>query len=189
MTIQQVLLALDPPVYATWNPLDKGTTVTLSNSDRTATITPTGTRAAVRATIGKSSGKWYWEVFLSGAVNTPAIGVANSSMPLTNYVGQDSNSWSYFVDGDKMFNDAGAGGAAYGSAYAAGHVVGVALDMDAGTITFYANGVSQGQAFSGLSGTLYPAVSNGGAGTTTEFTAYFSGFNYPIPTGHLPLYS
>ena len=47
----------------------------------------------------------------------------------------------------------------YGATYqAVGDVVGIALDMDNGTLTFYKNGVSQGQAFnSGLSGkTVYP---------------------------------
>ena len=43
----------------------------------------------------------------------------------------------------------------YGSTYTTGDVIGVALDMGAGTIIFYKNNVSQGTAFTGLSGTMY----------------------------------
>ena len=37
--------------------------------------------------------------------------------------------------------------------------------MDAGTLTFYKNNTTQGQAFTGLSGTVFPVTSGGGAVT------------------------
>ena len=45
-----------------------------------------------------------------------------------------------------------------GASYVIGNVMGIKLDLGAGTLTFYKNGVSQGTAFTGLSGTFYPAV-------------------------------
>ena len=57
--------------YATWNPSDKGTNITLSNGNLTVAKGNAGWES-VRATIGVSSGKWYWEVtantYVSGAV-------------------------------------------------------------------------------------------------------------------------
>src|SRR3989344_5257710 len=48
--------------FATWNPSDKSASITFSGSDLTATGPTSGsTFFSVRATIGKSSGKWYWE--------------------------------------------------------------------------------------------------------------------------------
>ncbi len=52
--------------FATLNPSDKGSAVTLSNSNLTATFS--GGNGAVRATIGKSSGKWYWEIAVTSGV-------------------------------------------------------------------------------------------------------------------------
>lgn len=190
VTIQQILLGV-PQTYgssATWNPSDKGTTVTLSNGNLTAQVTPTGSRAAVRATNSKASGKWYWEVTIN-AVSVADVGVANSTMPLTNYIGQDNNSWGYLSSGTKVFSDGGTGGVAYGASFTTGDVISVAVDLDAGTISFYKNGTSQGQAFTGLTGTLFPAVSNSGTGTTSTFVANFGAtpFLYAPPVGYSAL--
>lgn len=177
----------------TWNPSDAGATSIFSNGNLTVSVNPSSSRAAIRGTVGHSSGKWYWEVKIdsnSGGMNT-VVGVANSSMPLTDYVGQDGNGWGYWSSGNKFHSDGGSGGTAYGATFTVGDVIGVALDMDSGTITFYKNGVSQSQAFSGLTGTLYPAISQGGTTTTTQFTADFGAttFVYSVPSGFSPLYT
>lgn len=46
--------------YATWNPADKSADITLSLGNLKATQT-TSSWDSVRSTIGKTSGKWYWE--------------------------------------------------------------------------------------------------------------------------------
>jgi hypothetical protein len=71
---------------------------------------------------------------------------------------------------------------AYGAAYGNGDVIGVALDMDAGTLVFYKNGVSQGTAYSSLAGTFAPAS---GDGATNAWTANFGQrpFAYTAPSG------
>ena len=61
--------------YATWNPSDKGTVFTLSNVNKTITQASTG-NGLVRATIGKSSGKWYWEVVTTRTTDY-YVGIAN----------------------------------------------------------------------------------------------------------------
>jgi hypothetical protein len=68
-------------------------------------------------------------------------------------------------------------------------VVGIALDMDAGTLTFYKNGVSQGQAYSGLTGVYFPYVSDVGGNITLAYANFGQRpFAYPtLPTGFLPL--
>jgi hypothetical protein len=49
------------PIFAIWNKADKEANITLSNGDLTATSGTTFWRN-VRATIGVSTGKWYWEI-------------------------------------------------------------------------------------------------------------------------------
>jgi len=60
--------AIDSPATrvnapATWSPFDLSQYLVLSNSDRTVKWTGTGFNwASVRSFIGKSTGKWYWEL-------------------------------------------------------------------------------------------------------------------------------
>lgn len=174
-----------PPVttYATWNPSDKGTNATLSNANLTATSNAT---ASVRATIGKSAGKWYWEV-VSSANGGALVGVGLATAALINgthsFPGGDANGRAlYFGNGDKYVNNAAA---AYASNVANGVVVGVRLDMDAGTLAFSVGGVDKGTAFTGLAGTFFPMFGGGSSGTADNCTANFgaTAFTYSVPAG------
>jgi len=166
--------------YATWNPSDKGANITLSSGNLHATNT-VASWAAVRSTIGVSSGKWYWEVLYTADPSAAIFGVANGSATLTNYVGSDANGWGYYApDGSKFNNGVNSG---YGAAYVAGDTVGVALDMDAGTLIFYKNNTSQGTAFTGLTGTIYAAVSHmSSTASTANFGA--TALTYTPPSGY-----
>lgn len=142
----------------TWNSADKNANIALSASDKTATKSAGGDAwAALRATLSKSTGKWYFEVRndSSGGAHV-IIGVAKSTATLAGHLGADSDGYGYYVTGAKT--NAGAL-PAYGATYAVTDIIGVALDLDAGELTFYKNGVSQGVAYTGLSGTFFPAGS------------------------------
>lgn len=169
--------------YATtWNPLDKGSACVLSNGNLTG-LAPSS-NGSVRSAYGVSSGKWYWEVTTSTGTNPPGIGVANASAALTTYPGASSGGWAWFANEGRKYS--GGASVAYGTAGSlAGVVIGVALDMDAGTVTLYRNGVSMGVMYSGLTGTLY-ALCGGNTGTPSEFTANFgaTAFAYSPPAGH-----
>jgi hypothetical protein len=79
--------------FATWNPSDKNANVTLSGGNLTASVASWTTHYAARATIWKSSGKWYWEVTVVSNAWTILIWVGNSLMSIANnsYVGSDIN--------------------------------------------------------------------------------------------------
>lgn len=178
----------------TWNPADKAAEITLSNGDLTATATAS-MDSAVRATTGKASGKWYWEV----TVGSPAqgdihigIGTILASVAYNNYVGEDVYGYGYRFDNGNIYND--FGGTAYGNAYIADDIISVALDMDNGKVFFAINGVWQnsgdpvagtGEAVSGLSDTFFPMASipTGGNYLTANFGA--SAFSYSVPSGFI----
>ena len=104
------------------------------------------------STIGVSSGKWYFEVNpISGSSSQGIMfGLINmSDTYLGQYFGYYGNTWGYYGNNGKKYNNAIA--SSYGATVADGDIVGVALDADAGTLTFYKNNVSQGVAYSGLS--------------------------------------
>ena len=65
----------------TWNPLDKGDLVTLSDGDKTATFGGTANRV-VRGTTAITGMKFF--VLQASTASSTALGVANSSQPLGN---------------------------------------------------------------------------------------------------------
>lgn len=168
--------------YCTLNPLAKSASgVTLTNGNLDATYSATS--GIAYATMGVSSGKWYWEVV--GTSNPPyMIGISKDVSPITDW--QSTNGFGYFSqNGQKYTNSAGS---AYGATYTTNDVIGVALDMDAGTLTFYKNGTSQGTAFSSLSGTYFPSLQNPGANSITHtFNFGQRPFAYTAPSGYKAL--
>jgi hypothetical protein len=163
-----------PASFATLNPADKNANMVLSNSDLTGTG-QVGNAAwqGVRSTVSKTSGKWYWEITLNQVnANAMMLGVGSSGAALTNFVGSDVNGWGYYQTGQKFHTNSSA---SYGASYATGDIIGVALDLDAGTLTFYKNGVSQGQAYTGITGTIFAMFSMKGGtppcGVTVNFGA------------------
>jgi hypothetical protein len=163
--------------YCTLNPLDKSSSVDLSNGN--LTNVGTTTNVMCRSTIFVSSGKWYYEVTLATYSGNPIFGWASSSANLASWVGNSTSSWGYAANAMKYSN---GGGSSYGASFGAGDVVGVAADLDAGTLVFYKNGVSQGTAYSNLSGALCPAFSSG-ASTTVDFNFGQRPFAYTAPSG------
>lgn len=176
--------------YCTMNPLsgDYGT-FTLSNANlnfagaRTATAT-----AYARSTIGVSSGKWYWEVSPTdvGAGPNLIVGIQDSSTTaLTAGADIVLNGYGYNSSGGFKTNTSTQ--SAYGATYAAGDVIGIALDLDAGTIVFYKNNTSQGTAFTGITGTYCPVIvmNTGGVARTVAGSINFGQrpFTYTPPTG------
>ena len=102
------------------------------------------------ATIGISSGKWYFEGVTDSSGGHTVFGLSrNPDTYLGQYLGYYNNTWGYYLNNGKKYNNLTA--TAYGSTATAGDVIGIAFDADAGTLTFYKNNVSQGVAFSGLS--------------------------------------
>jgi hypothetical protein len=92
------------------------------------------------------------------------------------------NTWSYNKLGQKTDN--AATGSAYGAAYTTGDTIGVAVDADIGSITFYKNGASQGVAFTGLtmSGGVY-TVGGSDNSATMVFNFGQRPFAYAAPSG------
>lgn len=160
-----------------WNPNDKDAAVFLSDSDATATITPT--TASVRGLTGKSSGRWFFEVTISGGTYA-VVGVGDAIAAINSYPGSDLHSTGYFgLDGGK-FGAGGTTGTA-GAAYGAGDVITVDHNISAGTVAFYKNGLQQGTDSTLASGTTYyPMFGCGGAGADCIATINSTPL-YPVP--------
>ena len=173
--------------YATLNPLDQGTSSTLSNGNLDMDATATADNNCP-STIGMSSGKWYFEVTITFIGTTAggeyAIGLGRGD-DRNSSGGQIATSWAYESGGNVRNN--GSNSSYTGDSYTTGDVLGAAFDADNGTLAFYKNGVNQGTAATGLSGTYFFLV--GTYLSTSKRSANFGQrpFKYPIPDGYAAL--
>jgi hypothetical protein len=174
--------------YCVLNPLVASTNGSTTSNGNLKLVTNSGGPAGLTtATIGVSSGKWYWEQTTTADDISAGqfAGIISSTSATTGYVGSTSQGWGYYNSGSKYNNNSAT---SYGASWGVNDVIGVALDMDAGTITFYKNNISQGTAFTGLSGTMFPAISDGGTGAiTVEANFGQRPFAYTPPTGFVAL--
>lgn len=165
--------------YATGNPLfvDTGAYTTWSGGNLNFSVPNNG---KANSSIAVSSGKWYAEVVYTS--NPLGCGVAQAGIT-SRYV----RAIHYGSTGQKVVDGTVS---SYGTSFTNGDVIGIALDMDSGNVTFYKNNVSQGNiALSGASIDL-AVFSLYGGGSVTSIGSYNFGqrpFVYSPPAGYKAL--
>lgn len=172
--------------YCVWNPLDVNASAVPTFSEggrRVSFVSPTYTGGATGTIIMPGAGRYQFEVTVN-TVNTMIVGVINNTVALSGQNSLGATGRGYRSDGQKNI---GGAFSAYGSSYAAGDVIGVEINYDADTITFYKNGVSQGIA--GSLGTTYwkPAISaNSASANNATLNCGQVSFAYPISGAEAP---
>jgi len=160
-------------------------------------------------TLYPASGKWYWETYIAvgGSTDVGTIGIYTSGKAQGAYPGTTAFGYGYdsYGSGSSIHN--GSRDNSYGSSYAQGNIMGTALDLDNGTLTFYKNNSSQGQAFSGIDASQGWGFGHGGYygstivanfGQDSSFGNYLTAqnnadgngvgdFYYTPPSGYLAL--
>jgi hypothetical protein len=196
--------------FATFNPLDGNATSYSEGNLRFIGDTGGSYWKGGISTFGVDSGKWYWEMYaIDGEwANVGIMPSADQRGSITSTTNIDYllNARRYIKDGTKSI---GTGSnrttSSYGASWTTGDIIGVALDMDAGTIVFYKNGSSQGTAFTGISGVQHPhatgiysgsTIANFGQDSTFAGNTTAGGnsdgngrgdFKYSVPSGYLAL--
>ncbi len=211
--------ALDTPsnVYATFNPLDNYyPNHNFSNANTTITHpNASNYHAPSTATMGVSTGKWYWEnKFVSTTqASNKWLGVGVTAMTKTasvDYFGKSDYDLCYYSIDDVYRNNAKVADL---STWTVGDIIGVALDVTNSLVYFYKNGVveNSGTGFSlaavgsSPNGVYRPAVGvydspeyvcstnfgNGFFGSTAITSAGSNGngslFEYDVPSGFYAL--
>lgn len=157
---------------AQWNSADKDADITLSNSDRDTAGAGAGT---VRSLLGRSTGKYYWEVtIITGSPGNLYLGLVNSTFTVTNnYCGSAASSAGIASFGNSVhtWTKAQAGTISL----ALNDIVGFAVDISTGYLWVARNNTWQltgdpaagtNPWVSGITGTVYPACSYVGAYST-----------------------
>ena len=147
-----------------------------------------GATGSVFATIPMPSGKWYAEVYINAAVTAQWIGVcsnlASAGLGMAS-AGVRNPGYAYKVNtGNKCNND--NTGTAYAASSTTGDIIGIAMDADAGSITFYKNGTSLGVAYTGMTNTGNGWLFGSDSDPNGSFHWNFGQrpFSYTPPTGY-----
>jgi hypothetical protein len=169
--------------YCTLNALVNASVNTYANGNLECYFPAATANATAFGTIAVSSGKWYWECQRNDISSGLLVGIARVDANPASLIGSQVLSYAYKdSNGNKINNGTSS---AYGATFNTANIIGVALDLDAGTLTFYKDNVSQGTAFSGISGSFFPAWSEdsagGGSGVNVNFGS--RSFIYTAPSG------
>ena len=187
----------------TWDPAWSLPGVTYSVDNLSISGNSAGTKN-VRTTVGKSAGKYYWEIVATGGdgvTRAGGLGIAEAAMlPNASFVGASPSGLSFgyaeaCCETIYWTNWAGVtlnGAPPAGSAVLSGLVYMFALDMDTGRFWAGQNGAwynggdpgtGANPAATGITGTVYPAVTFY-SGSINSFMARFGGtFAFTVPTG------
>ena len=185
------IIAFTQRTYATLDPAHVGYPTTLSGGHLTYSNF-SGQFGMTSATIGETTGKWYWE----DRINTPSTpGIEQAGIGLF----QPGSGNTYSIGG--QFLTAAFRGDLWDSTYnftgstvqlgSGGHtpvpgtVLGFALDCGARTLKIFYNGVQYGPTITGIpAGTIWPsmAANNYGNSGTANFGQF--PFSYTPPVGY-----
>ena len=174
--------------YATLNPLDKNTNVTINNGNLDAIYTGSADVYGCFSTFSVSSGKWYAEFTATslGGSNYPLVGIRRSDNYIAAFIPE-----TYVDLKAGTSTNRGSAGPTF-AAFVDGDVLGIAFDKDSGKIFFSKNGTflnsgnpvaGTGQFFSGLTDGPFKF----GIGTFSSRTAIANfgqrAFAYTAPSG------
>ena len=185
MTDVPTLTSATASNFAVLNPLDTSAVTTISNGNLYTYLSASGS-AAIRATIASTSGKFYWEVTFGATGDTLMVGVCDASVSIGSALWSGANAWMYYSNNGNKYLAGTA--TAYGATFTANDVIGVALDLGAGTLVFYKNNTSQGTATSSLAGKNLTATIQSAARALDVYVNFGQRpFTYTPPTGFVAL--
>ena len=205
---------LDTPTnnFATWNAIDaegKDNASSFSEGNLKVQIAYQANDEESGATLAFSSGKWYWEEYMQASTaDASMVGVGVKS--IEGIYANNGNHWRVRGGGGESDHN-GSQTNVSGFSWTTGDIIGIAVDMDAGTWTVSKNGTFIGvNIHTNLSGTVVPTMHNSNGSERHTFITNFGqdssfagtktaqgnkdangigDFYYPVPSGYKALCS
>jgi hypothetical protein len=177
------MLVQGGPTPTGWDVLNTGSAIAITTVGPSNTLTAIAApgNGMARTLTSKETGKWYWETHMVTAASGAKVGISQSNSPLT-ALSADGTSFSYNQAGT-ITN--GSTSLQTGLAtFAAGDILGMAMDLGVHTLQFYKNGTAIGTAVT-IGGSIpwYPTVSLANSGDKAD--SYFGErpFSETAPAG------
>jgi hypothetical protein len=197
---------IHPPtevLWLTWDPVNKSPNALLSVQNRVMSSSGVTFMAIARAIVGKTTGKWYWELVvhigtqtattMGGAINAQAS-LAQAAYPGSSPSGA-SLSWSGNSVVSAYVNTWTKANAATFALVPGDTVINFALDMDAGRLWIGKAGAWLSGAdpaagtlpwITGVSGTVFPSAGAGHSFDNVRLRVSAFEFSHAVPSGFLP---
>ena len=161
--------------FATWNVVDgegKDNSGSWSEGNLKVQIAHQGNAEESGATLAFSSGKWYWEQYMQTSTdNSGNVGVGVKSVE--GHGNNGGNHWRVRGNGGETDHN-GTQTTISGFSWTNGDIIGIAVDMDAGTWTVSKNGTFIGSNIhTNLSGTVTPTMHNSNGSERHTFITNF----------------
>ena len=177
---------------ATMNPLAITNSANTFSEGNLKITTTSSASSYNQATIGVSSGKWYWEVkYVSdtdGSSNYARIGIADIDPPSTGGLGEVEGIAYEAINGNRKIRGTPT---SYGDTYAPGDIIGIALNLDDDELTFYKNGTAQNSgtaidisSYTPKTGFWHPAFGYDDGSHSGVFEANFGNPTFSISSGN-----
>ncbi|XP_028903233.1 tripartite motif-containing protein 67 isoform X2 [Ornithorhynchus anatinus] len=157
-----VVLQTSDVAWFTFDPNTAHRDIVLSNDNQTATCSSYDDRV-VLGTAAFSKGVHYWQLHVDryDSHPDPAFGVARANVAKDMMLGKDDRAWAMYVDSNRSwFMHRNSHTSRTEGGVGQGTTVGVLLDLNEHTLTFFINGQQQGPtAFDHVDGVFMPALS------------------------------
>jgi hypothetical protein len=176
MTDVPTLTSATAANYCVLNPLVAGTSSYISGGNLNASISAANTNVLGTMQL-PTSGKFYWEYQITTIASSgaPMGGIASSTTT--------SPAVFYRAEGTKIVDGTQT---SYGATYTTTDTIGVAVDIDGGTVVFYKNNTSQGSITYASAG-LFPALRSNAGTDVFNINLGQRPLSYTPPSGFVAL--
>ena len=184
-------------VFATLNPLGYAASANYTLANGNTAKTTTGTTNAWRTaygTMGASSGKYYWEIKITGSESSDLgnfmLGIVSTEQVVNtssnSYFTQYSHGYGYHAKTGNAMNNTTSSGSSYGASITTNNILGVAMDLDNNKLYFSKDGVFQnsGVPTSGSTGTGAAFTLASGITYLPAFAQYYGAERYAVNFGN-----
>lgn len=183
----------------TLDPDNKSDYVNLSSDNLTATVTHNSTTEnkyhTVKATVGRNTGRWYWEFRRKDIIyhNISRVGIGTEMADVETPIGNDNRSWAYEMSTGKFYYRGEVTAVWQMAAY--NDIIQVALDSFNGRVWFGKNGqwafegnpsTGQNPTYDSLRLDIYPMISlypSYGYDSSVDIIFSEPELSYEIPSG------
>ena len=184
-------------VFATLNPLGYAASANYTLANGNTAKTTTGTTNAWRTaygTMGASSGKYYWEIKITGSESSDLgnfmLGIVSTEQVVNtssnSYFTQYSHGYGYHAKTGNAMNNTTSSGSSYGASITTNNILGVAMDLDNNKLYFSKDGVFQnsGVPTSGSTGTGAAFTLASDITYLPAFAQYYGAERYAVNFGN-----